>query len=55
MDAASLASNIGAEGGGIADAFEVWAVDERHLPAPADYSIDADHEGEELIVAYWGQ
>ena len=42
-------------GGGVADAFEVWAVDERHLLAPADYYIDANNGGEGLIVAYWGR
>jgi hypothetical protein len=40
-------------GGGVADAFEIWAVDERHPLAPADYYVDANNAGEGLIVAYW--
>jgi len=42
-------------GGGIADAFEVWATDDRHLLSPADYYVDANNGGEGLIVAYWGR
>jgi hypothetical protein len=40
-------------GGGVADAFEIWAVDDRHLLAPSDYYVDANNAGEGLIVAHW--
>ena len=42
-------------GGGIADALEVWATDDRHLLSPSDYYVDANNGGEGLIVAYWGR
>ena len=40
-------------GGGVADAYEIWAEDARHLLLPADYYVDANNAGEGLIVAYW--
>ncbi len=40
-------------GGGVADAYEIWAEDARHLLLPSDYYIDANNAGEGLIVAYW--
>ena len=40
-------------GGGVADAYEIWAEDSRHLLVPSDYYVDANNAGEGLIVAYW--
>ena len=40
-------------GGGVADAFDIWAEDSRHLLVPSDYYVDANNAGEGLIVAYW--
>ena len=40
-------------GGGIADSFDIWAEDSRHLLVPSDYYVDANNAGEGLIVAYW--
>jgi hypothetical protein len=42
-------------GGGIADEFEVTAMDDRHLLVPSDYYVDANNANEGLIVAYWGR
>jgi len=40
-------------GGGVADAFDIWAEDSRHLLVPSDYYVDANNAGEGIIVAYW--
>ena len=40
-------------GGGVADSFDIWAEDSRHLLLPSDYYVDANNAGDGLIVAYW--
>lgn len=40
-------------GGGVADSFDIWAEDARHLLAPSDYYVDANNASEGLIVGYW--
>ena len=40
-------------GGGMADAYEIWAATEHDLLRLSDYWIDANNAGEGLIVAYW--
>jgi len=32
-------------GGGVADAYEIWAEDARHLLLPSDYYVDANNAG----------